>query len=50
MKKVNILFLDIEGGHGGSSKSLYFNLEKLNKNIINPLVICKKPGIKKHKN
>ena len=46
MKKMNILFLDIEGGHGGSSKSLFKTLEYIDREKINPIVICKKIGIK----
>tara|TARA_E500000178_G_C17008997_1_gene749599 strand:- start:323 stop:1516 length:1194 start_codon:yes stop_codon:yes gene_type:complete len=47
MKALNILCLDIEGGHGGSSKSLYNSIKYLNKKVINPIIICKKDGIKK---
>ena len=46
MKRINILFLDIEGGHGGSSKSLFKTLEYIDREKINPIVICKKIGIK----
>ena len=30
-KPINILFLDIEGGHGGSSKSIFNTIEFLDK-------------------
>ncbi len=32
MKKLKILCIDIEGGHGGSSKSLFYSLEPISKN------------------
>ena len=45
MTKLNILCLDIEGGHGGSSKSLFYSLKHIDRNKINPTVICKKSGL-----
>ena len=45
MKRLNILFLDIEGGHGGSSRSLFNTLKNINKKKIRPIVICKKDGL-----
>ena len=45
MTKLNILCLDIEGGHGGSSKSLFYSLKHIDRDKINPIVICKKPGL-----
>ena len=42
MKKLNILFLDIEGGHGGSSRSLFHTLKYINRENINPIIFCKK--------
>lgn len=45
MKKLNILCLDIEGGHGGSSKSLFNSIKYINKDKIKPIVICKKNGL-----
>jgi glycosyltransferase involved in cell wall biosynthesis len=45
MKKKNrILCLDIEGGHGGSSRSLYHTLNNVDKSVINAEVWCKKRG------
>lgn len=44
MKKTNILFLDIEGGHGGSSKSLFLLIKNINRNLYSPHVFCKKSG------
>ena len=45
MQKLNILCLDIEGGHGGSSKSLFNSIKYLNKDKFKPIVICKKNGL-----
>lgn len=45
MKKTNILFLDIEGGHGGSSNSLFLLVKNINKNLYSPHVFCRKPGL-----
>ena len=42
MKKINVLCLDIEGGHGGSSRSLFYLLKKINKKKFKIEVICKK--------
>ena len=39
-----ILYLDIEGGFGGSSKSLYQLISSINKNKFKPIVYCKKNG------
>ena len=47
MKRLNILFLDIEGGHGGSSRSLFNTLKYINRENINPIIICKKEGFVK---
>ena len=40
--KIKILCLDIEGGHGGSSKSLFYLLQKINKKKFNIKVICRR--------
>ena len=49
-KPINLLILDIEGGHGGSSKSIFHTVEYLNKKQFKPIVICKRKGIiKKYK-
>ena len=47
MKKLNVLCLDIEGGHGGSSKSLYNSLKYIDQKHIKPFIICKKSGLEK---
>ena len=44
MKKLKILYIDIEGGFGGSSRSLLNMILGLNKDIFEPVVICKKNG------
>jgi len=49
MKKIKILCLDIEGGHGGSSKSLFYLLQKINKKKFKIEVICKKDSWLKEK-
>ena len=41
MKKLNLLCIDIEGGHGGSSRSLYYALQNINSNDLNIEVICR---------
>jgi glycosyltransferase involved in cell wall biosynthesis len=41
MKK-KILFFDIEGGHGGSSKSLYYTLSNISPKKFNITVVCKR--------
>jgi glycosyltransferase involved in cell wall biosynthesis len=42
--RVNILYVDIEGGWGGSSRSLYFLIRYLDKSRNNPIVILGKKG------
>lgn len=46
MKKLKILCIDIEGGHGGSSRSLFYSLEPISKNKkfsnLDITVICGK--------
>ena len=46
MKKLKILCIDIEGGHGGSSRSLFYSLEALSKNKkfsnLDITVMCRK--------
>ena len=44
MKKKKILFIDIEGGFGGSSRSLLNIILNLNKKLFLPIVLCKKKG------
>ena len=41
---LKVLALDIEGGHGGSSKSLYTSILYLDQNVINIEVWCKRQG------
>ena len=46
---LKVLALDIEGGHGGSSKSLYTSILHLDLNEVNVEVWCKRQGsIQKH--
>ena len=40
--KLNVLALDIEGGHGGSSRSLYFAIQHLDLKQVNIEVWCKR--------
>ena len=42
--KKNILFIDIEGGWGGSSRSLYFIIKSLDREKYNPVIVYKKDG------
>ena len=42
MQKLKLLLIDSEGGHGGSSKSLYTTLKNVDKTDIEFSVICKK--------
>jgi len=41
-RKVKILALDTEGGHGGSSRSLFYLIKNINKKKFKVKVICKK--------
>lgn len=41
---LKVLCLDIEGGHGGSSRSLHQALQALDRNLIAPSVICRRGG------
>lgn len=42
--KTGILYLDVEGGWGGSSRSLYYLVEALDRRVFEPVVILRKPG------
>jgi len=42
--KTPILFIDIEGGWGGSSRSLYYIVKNLDKNRFTPVVVYGKEG------
>ncbi len=41
---LNILCLDIEGGHGGSSRSLFNSINNLDRNEVNIEVWCRRGG------
>ena len=41
---LNILCLDIEGGHGGSSRSLFNSINNLDRNEVNIEVWCRGSG------
>ena len=41
---MRVLCLDIEGGFGGSSRSLYYLLKHLDRGRVAPTVWCRKPG------
>lgn len=43
-KKIRVLCLDIEGGYGGSSRSLYLSLSNIDPNDADITVWCKKSG------
>lgn len=42
--KTGILYLDVEGGWGGSSRSLYYMVEALDRTRFQPVVLLRKPG------
>lgn len=42
--KIGILYLDVEGGWGGSSRSLFYLVEALDRAVFEPVVILRKPG------
>ncbi len=42
--KIGILYLDVEGGWGGSSRSLYYMIEYLDRDRFQPIVVLRKPG------
>ncbi len=44
MSRIKILYIDKEGGQGGSSKSLYNLISSLNLKKIEPIVFCKLKG------
>ena len=45
--KLNVLALDIEGGHGGSSRSLYSTIQHLDQEEVNIEVWCRRESILK---
>ena len=44
VEKTGVLFIDVEGGWGGSSRSLQLIVEALDKDRWSPAVILRKPG------
>jgi len=42
---LKVLCLDIEGGHGGSSRSLFHLLKNVDRKRIEPVVWCRKGGV-----
>lgn len=44
MDKLRVLCLDIEGGHGGSSRSLYQSVRALDRNRVDVEVWCRRNG------
>lgn len=44
MQPLKVLCLDIEGGYGGSSRSLYYLLKHLDRSQISPTVWCRRAG------
>lgn len=44
IKPLRVLCLDIEGGHGGSSRSLYYSLKNMDRTQIEPTVWCRRDG------
>ena len=43
-RPLRVLCLDIEGGYGGSSRSLFYLVKYLNRDLVSPEVWCKKEG------
>tara|TARA_A100001037_G_scaffold278164_1_gene278867 strand:- start:6869 stop:8140 length:1272 start_codon:yes stop_codon:yes gene_type:complete len=39
-----VLYLDVEGGWGGSSRSLYYLVEALDRSVFEPIVLLRKAG------
>lgn len=44
-RPLRVLCLDIEGGHGGSSRSLYYLLKYVDRSRIEPQVWCRRGGM-----
>lgn len=42
--RIGVLYLDVEGGWGGSSRSLYYLVESLDRSVFEPVVLLRKPG------
>lgn len=43
-RPLRVLCLDIEGGHGGSSRSLYYLLKHVDRDAVAPTVWCRRDG------
>lgn len=41
---LRVLCFDVEGGYGGSSRSLYFSLKNMDSGVVSPEIICRKTG------
>jgi len=44
IRKTSILYLDVEGGWGGSSRSLFYLVEALDRSAFEPIVLLRKKG------
>ena len=44
-QKLKVLILDIEGGHGGSSKSIFYSVKNCNSDLVDIEIWCKKYGV-----
>ncbi|OHC67343.1 MAG: hypothetical protein A3H93_15185 [Rhodocyclales bacterium RIFCSPLOWO2_02_FULL_63_24] len=44
LRPLRVLCLDIEGGYGGSSRSLFYVVKHLNRDLVLPEVWCKREG------
>lgn len=42
--RTGVLYLDVEGGWGGSSRSLYYLVESLDRSAFDPVVLLRKAG------
>jgi glycosyltransferase involved in cell wall biosynthesis len=43
-RPLRVLCLDIEGGYGGSSRSLFYLVKHLNRDLVSPEIWCKRAG------
>ncbi|MEK9660921.1 MAG: glycosyltransferase family 4 protein [Alphaproteobacteria bacterium] len=43
-ERTGVLYLDVEGGWGGSSRSLYYLVEALDRSAFEPIVLLRKAG------
>jgi glycosyltransferase involved in cell wall biosynthesis len=44
LRAMRVLCFDIEGGHGGSSRSLYYLLKNIDRGVVYPEVWCRRGG------